>query len=84
MCQQIQTNGVESFWTMMKREHRHVYCKPWSKHLRRYSAERTSRLNYRNANLILQMAGLALGMAGKPSIYWVLITDNVLKSGART
>ena len=77
------TNGMESFWSMLKRGHQGVYHKMSPKHLDRYVQEFAGRHNARNADTIDQMAGVVAGMAGKRLRYRDLIADNGLASGAR-
>ena len=79
----VHTNGIESFWSMLKRAHKGVYHKLSPKHLHRYVAEFAGRHNVRESDTLAQMAGLALGMVGKRLTYAALITDNGLPSGAR-
>ncbi|MYE58400.1 MAG: IS1595 family transposase, partial [Alphaproteobacteria bacterium] len=77
------TNGMESFWSMLKRAHKGIYHKFSMKHLHRYIVEFAGRHNIRNAGTLAQMASLAAGMAGKRLTYAALIADNGLPSGAR-
>ena len=44
---QIHTNGVESFWSMLKRAHKGVYYRLSAKHLQRYVSEFAGRHNLR-------------------------------------
>ena len=81
--QMAHTNGIESFWAMLKRAHKGVYHKFSPKHLHRYIAEFAGRHNTRPADTLAQMAGIAAGMAGKRLTYAALIADNGLASGAR-
>ena len=62
---QIHTNGVESFWSMLKRGHKGVYHKMSAKHLRRYAAEFAGRHNDRCVNTIEQMRRIARRMVGR-------------------
>ena len=77
------TNGVESFWSMMKRGIVGTYHKISAKHLHRYASEFAGRHNLREKGTLTQMGELAAGMAGKRLTYEALIADNGLPSGAR-
>ncbi|MYF08004.1 MAG: IS1595 family transposase [Rhodospirillaceae bacterium] len=81
---QAHTNGIESFWAMLKRAHKGTYHKISPKHLHRYVAEFAGKHNFREADTIVQMGNLAGGMVGKRLMYRDLIADNGLASGARS
>ena len=55
---QVHTNGVESFWSMLKRGYYGTYHKMSPKHLNRYVAEFTERHNIRDLDTIDQMGGM--------------------------
>ncbi len=59
------TNGVESFWAMLKRGHTGIYHRMSPKHLQRYVNEFAGRHNLRNLDTIEQMAVIARGLDGK-------------------
>ena len=59
------TNGIESFWSMLKRGHKGVYHKMSAKHLHRYVNEFAGRHNQRESDTIDQMAAVARGLGGK-------------------
>ena len=69
------TNGIESFWSMLKRGYYGVYHKMSVKHLQRYITEFAGRHNVRELDTILQMAALAHGMGGKRLAYRELIGE---------
>ncbi|MYE00717.1 MAG: IS1595 family transposase [Alphaproteobacteria bacterium] len=81
--QQAHTNGIESFWAMLKRGYQGVFHKFSEKHLDRYVVEFSGRHNIRNLDTIDMMRSLAVRMVGKRLRYRDLIADNGLPSGAR-
>ena len=71
--EQILINGMESFWSMLKRPHKETYHKMSKKHLNRYVTEFSGRHNVRGHDTIMQMALLAAGMISKTLSYKKLI-----------
>ena len=69
------TNGIESFWAMLKRGYMGTYHKMSNKHLHRYVDEFAGRYNIRSLDTIDQMVALALGMVGKRLRYRDLIEN---------
>ena len=67
------TNGVESFWSMLKRAHKGTFHKLSAKHLQRYVNEFTGRHNIRELDTIDQMRHLVCRMVGKRLMYKDLI-----------
>ena len=65
----VHTNGIESFWAMLKRGYKGTYHKMSEKHLTRYVTEFAGRHNVRNLDTLVQMTVLAEGFAGKKLRY---------------
>ena len=63
------TNGVESFWSMLKRGYVGTYHQLSVKHLDRYVNEFSGRHNSRPLDAIDQMSAMAHGMVGKQLRY---------------
>ena len=69
------TNGIESFWSMLKRAHKGVYHKISAKHLQRYVDEFSGRHGVRNCDTVDQMQSIVAGMVGKRLMYRELVAD---------
>ena len=67
------TNGIESFWAMLKRGYYGTYHRMSAKHLGRYVSEFSGRHNIRDLDTIDQMKSTAKGMEGKRLRYRDLI-----------
>ena len=67
------TNGIESFWSMLKRGYHGTYHHMSAKHLDRYVTEFSGRHNSREADTADQMARMAKAMEGKRLTYRALI-----------
>ena len=67
------TNGMESFWAMLRRGHDGTFHHFSRKHLGRYVAEFASRHNMRSADTIDMMGALAKRAVGKRLRYRELI-----------
>ena len=80
---QVHVNGMESFWSMLKRGYHGTYHKMSAKHLNRYVAEFVERHNIRDMDTADQMAEVVARMAGKRLTYRALTADNGLSSGSR-
>ena len=70
---QAHTNGIESFWSMLKRGYMGTYHQMSVKHLDRYVNEFSGRYNARPLDTIDQMTAIARGMVGKNLKYRELI-----------
>ena len=79
----IHTNGVESFWSVLKRAHKGVFHKISAKHLDRYVNDFAAKHGIRAMDTADQMGYTAAAMVGKRLTYKALIADNGLASGAR-
>ena len=79
----IHTNGVESFWSVLKRAHKGVFHKISAKHLDRYVTDFAAKHGIRAMDTVDQMGYTAAAMVGKRLTYKALIADNGLASGAR-
>ena len=80
---QAHTNGMESFWSMLKRGYIGVYHKISPKHLNRYVIEFEGRHNVRESGALDQMGGTVASMGGKRLTCAGLIKPNGPPSGAR-
>ena len=81
---QAHTNGVESFWAMLKRAYSGTYHKLSPKHLDRYVREFSGKHNLRNLDTLDQMVLLVGALVGHRLMYRDLVADNGLPSGARS
>ena len=79
----VSTNGVESFWSMLKRGHVGTFHKMSPKHLDRYVQEFAARHNMRERDTIDMMGAVADGGVGKRLRYRELIADNGLSNAGR-
>ena len=71
---QAHTNGVESFWAMLKRGYHGTYHRMSAKHLNRYVDEFAGRHNIRTSDTIDQMVAMVQGMDGKRLQYKELVS----------
>ena len=79
----VHTNGVESFWSMLKRAHKGVYHKLSPKHLQRYVNQFAGRQNIRELDTLAQMQHVVAGMVGRRLMYRDLIADTGIPGRAR-
>ena len=70
----VHTNGVESFWSMLKRGYHGVYHHMSWKHLQRYANEYAGRHNLRDMDTLDQMRDVVAGLVGK-RLLWRDLTD---------
>ena len=78
------TNGIESFWSMLKRAHKGTFHKISPKHLDRYVQEFAGKHNIRDSGTLVQMRDTVARLVGRNLLYRNLIADNGLASGARS
>ena len=83
VIEQAHTNGIESFWSMLKRAYQGTYHKMSEKHLDRYVRQFAGKHNLRERDTLAQMADVVAGLVGRRLLYRDLIADNGLPSGAR-
>ena len=69
------TNGIESFWAMLKRGYQGTFHHFSEKRLDRYVSEFAGRHNIREADTVDQMANVVAAMTGKRLMYRELIAD---------
>ena len=70
---QAHTNGVESFWSMLKRAHKGTFHKLSPKHLQRYVNEFCCRSGLRDDDTLDQMTAWTAALVGKRLMYKTLI-----------
>lgn len=70
---QAHTNGIESFWALLKRGYIGTYHHMSEKHLNRYVSEFAGRFNQRPLDTMVQMECMAKGMMGKQLRYQDLV-----------
>ena len=81
--QQAHINGVESFWSMLKRAYKGTFHKLSPKHLNRYVQEFASKHNIRDEETIDQMVLIVAGLIGRRLMYRELVAGNGLHGEAR-
>ena len=82
--EQAHTNGMESFWSMLKQAHTGTFHKLSPKHLNRYVQEFAGKHNIRDSGTLEQMRSVVARLTGRNLLYRDLIADNGLPSGARS
>ena len=68
------TNGIESFWAMLKRGYHGTFHRISFKHLHRYVGEFAGRHNIRDKDTLVQMVLMARGLVGKRLRYRDLVS----------
>ena len=74
---QAHTNGIESFWAMLKRGYHGVFHHLSPKHLNRYVREFATRHNMRNLDTADQMSLIAESLIGRRIRYQDLIAGDI-------
>ena len=74
--EKVHTNGVESFWSMLKRAHKGVYHRLSPKHLQAYVDTFAGRQNVRELDTLAQMQHVVAGLIGRRLTYRDLVADN--------
>ncbi len=72
---QVHTNGIESFWALLKRGYHGTHHHMSPKHLHRYVNEFAGRHGVRGLDTIKQMRVVAKGLDGKRLRYQDLVAD---------
>ena len=70
---QVHTNGIESFWALLKRAHKGTFHRLSPKHLHRYVDEFAGRHNMRELDTLQQMAAIARRMENAQLSYKDLV-----------
>jgi len=71
---QAHINGIESFWSLLKRAHKGTYHKISKKHLNRYVNEFVVRHNVREEDTLVQMGLVFRGLIGRRIKYKDLVS----------
>ena len=66
---QAHSNGLESFWSMLKRAYHGTYHHLSAKHLQRYVDEFAGRHGIRDADTLAQMETTTRGLVGRRITY---------------
>jgi len=81
---QAHINGVESFWSKLKRAHKGTFHKISPKHLDRYVHEFAGKHNIRNLDTLAQTRDTVARLVGRNLLRSRLTADNGLSSTARS
>ncbi len=71
----VHTNGIEFFWSMLKRAHKGMYHKMSPKHLDLYVIAFSGHHNVRSADTVDQIRNVIASLTGKQLMYMDLIAD---------
>ena len=77
------TNGIESFWSMLKRAHKGTFHKINPKHLQPYVSEFAGKHNIRESGTLAQMRDTVARLIGRNLLYRDLIAPNGLSNASR-
>ena len=77
------TNGIESFWSMLKRAHKGTFHRLSPKHLNRYVQEFSRKHNARELDTIDQMRQVVAGLVGRQLSYRTLTAKDGLSATAQ-
>ncbi len=78
------TNGIESFWSMLKRAHKGTFHKMSPKHLQRYVSEFAGKHNIRESDTLDQMRDTVARLVGRNLLYRDLVACNGLSNSGRS
>ena len=78
------TNGIESFWSMLKRSYQGTFHKISPKHLNKYVIEFAGKQNVREMDTLEQMNFMVFGLKDKSLQYSALKECNVSSNEARS
>ena len=78
------TNGMESFWSMLKRAHKGIFPKISPKYLRPYVDEFAGKHNIRDLGTLAQMRDTVARLVGRRLLYRDLIASNGLSNPGRS
>ena len=77
------TNGIESFWSMLKRAHKGTFHKISPKHLDRYVSEFAGKHNHRDSDTLVQMRDTVARLVGRRLLLRDLTACNGLSNAGR-
>jgi len=78
------TDGIKTFWSLLKRAHMGTFHKLPPKHLNRYVQEFVGRPNLRELDIINQMHVVVVRFRGCTLTCQGLISDNGCQLGSRS